>query len=258
MVFKIREYQHIMEGTLREGKIRNEDGFTDTRATLRGEHHSHSVDKLNQPRRHQVQFLDQSKLLLHTSGKPEIEKARIMTGLMLLELTIIADSYGENIFDAIAKDLKAGKETDKSKSYQRSTYFRCLMVNIGLKPENSLDYEDWLLLMSKANYFISSYVYVEGKSLNGFKRNHEFSAIQELNIPAYLHRCTTVRAEAEQRIIVRNELKQAQELRKEADELSEKSGNTSWWGGLTLWSAPAVSSANEQQEHKPSSFLPSQ
>lgn len=246
MVFKVREYQHIMDGTTREDSTRNEDGFTDTRATLRGEHRAESVDKLRQPRRHQVQFIDQSKLLLHSAGKTQPEKARIMTGLMLLELAIIADSYGENIFDVIAKDLKATKPSEKSKSYQGSTYFRCLLVNIGLKPDNPLDYEDYRLLIGKAKNFIASHVYVEGASLNGFKEEHEFSKIEELSIPIYLHMCTTVSTEAEHRIITRNELKQAEELRK-AEELSKKSGASTSWG-FRLWSSPAPAAESEKRE----------
>ena len=246
MVFKVREYQHIMDGTTREDSTRNEDGFTDTRATLRGEHRAESVDKLRQPRRHQVQFIDQSKLLLHSAGKTQPEKARIMTGLMLLELAIIADSYGENIFDVIAKDLKATKPSEKSKSYQGSTYFRCLLVNIGLKPDNPLDYEDYRLLIGKAKNFIASHVYVEGASLNGFKEEHEFSKIEELSIPIYLHMCTTFSTEAEHRIITRNELKQAEELRK-AEELSKKSGASTSWG-FRLWSSPAPAAESEKRE----------
>jgi hypothetical protein len=269
MSFTFRLYKDIMDGTKKINDTRNEDGFEDTRATLRGEHHAESVDKLRQPRRHQVQFIDKAKEILHLSNKEDVTKARIMTGLMLLERAIIAKSYGENIFDITEQDLNATKSSEQSKTYRRSTYYRCLGINIGLTPENRLELEDFRHLLSKARSFITAQVYPNGLSSNGFNREHPFFAIPELKIPEYINMCTSLISEAEYRIVDRNEERLSAEIRKEIEdelrrkeelqraaeeELRQKSGgSTSWFGGFGIWGStttpiPTVQNSGEISE----------
>lgn len=245
MTFKVREYKEIMEGT------GHEDGFTDTKATLRGQHKAEVTAKLHQPRRHQVQFIDKAKELLDSSNKGALEKSQIITGLILLERAVIAGTYGETIFDATEKG-------EASKAYQGSTYFRCLGINIGLTlnkkvEENKLDYEDYRTLIYKTEGFIASHVYVEGVSAKGFKREHDFSGIEELNISMYLKMCASVAGSAKQKIVERNLAKQNKELRQEAEEtLHKKTAETSsWFGGFaSLWSSPIPKDKPKELENE--------
>lgn len=238
MVFYIRAYKDIMEGTATLEGIRNEDGFEDTKATLRGAHHTKTIDTLRQPRRHQVQFIEKTRELLHRSNLTELNKARVMTGLMLLERAIIAKSYNENIFEATTQDLKATKNSEHSSTYKGSLYFRCLAINIGLDSKNPLEYEDYPFFLRKAKLFIESHVYQNRRSRDGFIKEHPFSSlvIPGLDISVYLDMCISISAEAEHLIIERNKQRQAEELRKE--ELCKKTDTTSWFGGLAaLWSS---------------------
>jgi hypothetical protein len=185
---------------------------------------------------------------------PDHNKAAIMMGLMLLERAIIAKSYNENIFEITTQDLKATKHSEHSNTYRGSLYFRCLALNMGLEPKNTLDYEDYQFFLKKAKLFIESHAYHNGSSKEGFKKEHPFSesVIPELDLCAYLDTCISVSAEAGHRIIERNQQKQAEELRKEPKKVLKKPENTSWFGGLTaLWfSAPSDTAVITQDSTK--------
>jgi hypothetical protein len=264
MSFTLRPYKDIMLGTRRPDETRNEDGFEDTRASLRGKYAVESVNELPLNRRHQVQFIEKASEILHFANKNDITKAGVITGLMLLERAAIAIVNGENIFDITEQDLRATSASQKSRSH-RSLYFRCLGKNLGITRENFMELEDYQEYLFKARQFLRGQVYNDGNSSRGFNRNHPFAKIEGLDIQAYLKLCANLIAETDNRIVDRNAALQAEELRKEtADELQQKEGelqrtveelrkksasnnsnNSSWLGGLTnfsIWSsAPPAS-----------------
>jgi hypothetical protein len=206
--FVIRSYEEIVNGT---GK---EDGFTDTKATLRGEHKAETSAGLPQPRRHQIQFIETSLPLL---APMRAKKARVLTSLMLIELCIMAATYGESIFDALKVDSKTRKGSLLGTG---ATYFRSLLINIGVSEQNKLEPEDIKSLLRTAEDFIESMVYVDGDSAKGFKykdeknakEGHPFAEIEGLDISQFLKTCSDVIHESNTKIIVRNSLQYSQNL----------------------------------------------
>lgn len=223
MGFNLRAYREIIKGT---GK---DDGFKDTKATLRGEHKAASTAVIDQPRRHQIQFSDKTNEILRKLDIDDGERARIITAIFLLEFAVIAASpnFKENIFQAL--DPKS-KTREGSIIFNASTYAESLLINIGYTEENKLEAEDIYSLIATARNFIGANVYVAGNSANGYKYEkdeepgHEFSSIEQLNVSDLLLRCSIVMHDADKRIIKRNDEKLAKDLHDEklAQERQEK------------------------------------
>lgn len=209
MVFKYRPYEDIMKGTANEAEISNEDGFKDTRSSLRGKHDKEASVELHQPRRHQVQWIERSNE--HLQGDDET-KAETITALMFLQMCEIATGYKESIFDAV-KENSATRHGGLFNG-SGSIYFRGLQKNIGISAKNSIDEEDVLKMLANAQAFIEKHFYVDGDSRQGVrfkddrKQNtddHIFKDIEGLNIFYYLGILHQVQFEARNRINKRNE-----------------------------------------------------
>ncbi|MBA2656980.1 MAG: hypothetical protein H0U70_08365 [Tatlockia sp.] len=181
MVFIVRSFDQIMQGT------GNQDGFDTALSTLKAKHIGEKVGiALPQPRRYQVHLIEKTALLL----ADDVNRDRILTGMILIELCLIAKSYSESIFDAIKS---------QSKSNYRSSYFPCLCKAIGISANNLPEFEDMERLLGEANEFVNSQIYIDEDPNNGIlydeilgKANHSFAEIEGLDIFNLLTVCTDV------------------------------------------------------------------
>lgn len=131
-------------------------------------HHVASVNALSQPRKHQILFLQKTIELLNHSND-EVNKAKILTGMMLLTNLVIEKSYSNSMFSATAK----------------STLHRLLSINIGVSEANTIQHEDKFVFIDSAIKFITKQIFNDGLMQQGLLQNHPFSNITELKLEEY-------------------------------------------------------------------------
>jgi hypothetical protein len=219
--FKIRPFAEIINGTVKEdGYIQNQDGFNQAKGILSGEHHKEVTDELEQPRRHQVQFIEKSvELMSYDLISNERDKAKTLTSLMLLVMCVIGRTYSPSILKATSAEniyqaLEENSATRNGNLGKGSTYFRSLIKNIGYSENNKLELEDVIELLSTAKGFIESQIYVDGDSAKGLIMGHPYADIEQLDIIAYLKTALTEIYESEFKKLDRNcvQLKQNVEV----------------------------------------------
>ena len=209
MVFQLRAMNQIKEGSKRE------DGFNDTIRIMAGHHGKDLIQSLDQPRRHQMQFLDTA------IGLDSVD-AKIFTGLSLIVIAETAKTYGEKLSQTLRKNSKTrhgGMACNPSVLVQR------LVIDIGMvqldenkkpiKEENKFDPEDIISLIDAAVEFIGNEVYINKDSRAGYKTQHSFSHIEELNISGYLRIAAEIRSQATNELIDRNDKKLGSDLKEE-------------------------------------------
>ncbi|CDZ76883.1 hypothetical protein BN59_01162 [Legionella massiliensis] len=202
MKFKVRPYEEVV------GSNVTEDGFKDIIATLRGKHDAVVVNELNQPRRHQVQLIQKTQDLIVEHENRD----NIITAMLLLEMCIIAKSYGESIFDAVKPNSATINGSYMLES--GSNYFRGMLRVIGVTEDNPLEPEDVEELLTIARKFITYNICVNGDSAQGFKykdetqkgkeEDHPFAEIAALDITEYSRTCVDVIHESAIKAITRN------------------------------------------------------
>ncbi len=206
MKFVLRTFDEILKGTTsNDGLIHNQDGFNNTKDKLSGKHNKKKTDILDQPRRHQVQFVEKSIVLTAT----EEDKAKILTSLILLLMCVIGRSYSpsilkltdsENIYQALGEN----SATRKGYLGTGSCYFNSLMVNIGYSETNQFEPEDIVELLKIAKNFIESKIYTDGDSRKGAILDHPYAEIEQLDIFSYLTTAVLEIYESDVKIIERN------------------------------------------------------
>ncbi|MBA3535427.1 MAG: hypothetical protein H0T84_02275 [Tatlockia sp.] len=219
--FKIRPFEEIINGTVKEdGYIQNQDGFNQAKGILSGEHHKEVTDELEQPRRHQVQFIEKSvELMSFDLMSNEKDKAKTLTSLMVLVMCVIGRTYSPGILKATSAEniyqaLDENSATRNGNLGKGSTYFRSLLKSIGYSEKNKLEPEDIIELLTTAKGFIESQIYVDGDSAKGLIIDHPYADIAQLDIIAYLKTAITELYESELKILDRNsdQLKQNKEV----------------------------------------------
>ncbi|MBA2709389.1 MAG: hypothetical protein H0U57_02165 [Tatlockia sp.] len=214
MKFKLRSFEEIVKGTSKDnGYINNQDGFNNTKDKLSGKHNTENTSALKQPRKSQVEFVEQCVEFMATVD----EKSLIITSLILLQMCVIGRSYSpsllkltesENIFQA----LEENSATRKGNLGSGSSYFNSLLINIGYSETNKLELEDVVELLTLAKGFIESKIYIDGDSSKGTIIDHPYSKIEQLDITLYLKTATTEIYESNIKIIDRNHLNHLSDL----------------------------------------------
>lgn len=150
--------------------------FAEQVVALRGKHSASSIDKFHQPRRYQVQFLTSAIALLDGSEKlKEGEKARILSGLMIIIKKEISDSYEQSYFRWFSSE-------------DNSLFKTSLDTMIGVSVENILDPNSEARMVNQAMKFVTSSIFPAGDSTQKLIKDHPFFKIDGFKARAFCHR----------------------------------------------------------------------
>lgn len=159
------------------------DFTTKLREVVLRRHEVGSVEKLPEPRRQQVQFLEVVIDLLKLykpegpPEAPELLKAKILTGIMLI------------LCDEISHDYKYTDPTN-------STLFTVLKEVMNLSGENPMDNLTERRLMEVAEKFLVNAIYIEGKLGKDLRPDHPFTKIQGFNLLDFYSRLLKIKYDA--------------------------------------------------------------
>jgi len=159
-----------------------DDFATKLREVVLRRHDVTTVDKLPQPRRQQVQFLE--AVIEQLTGYnpeipdgPEVLKAKVLTGIMLVSC------------DEISKDYKYTDPTN-------STLFTVLKEVMNLTEDNPMDHLTNRRLMEVAEKFLVHNIYIEGKLGKELRPDHAFAKIEGFDLGDFYSRLQRIKYDA--------------------------------------------------------------
>ena len=141
------------------------------------------VEDLEEPRRHQVLFLEKCIVLLEEykpKDKPDdiALKAKILTGCMYV------------IYDEIKSTYRL---TDP---LLHSGLYGGLQVTMGITLSNTLDWLSQRSILDLLDQFMIHYIHVDGKLRNDLRTNHPFANISNFDLNSFSERVIDLRADA--------------------------------------------------------------
>lgn len=153
--------------------------FDEQVIALRGKHSAPSVDKLPQPRRYQVQTIQAAIHQLDVSTLKPAERARALSGLMLIFENEIRFSYNSLTPEWMKKCL----------------FGPALKEVIGISEKNILDNNSAANMTSEALKLIAKLVFKDGDTTQPLLEKHPFSAIEGFDLVAIWKRGVNMQAD---------------------------------------------------------------
>lgn len=159
--------------------------FDEQVIALRGKHSAPSVDKLPQPRRYQVQTIQAAIQQLDVSTLTGAERARALSGLMLIFENEIRYSYNSLTPEWMKKCL----------------FGPALKEVIGISEKNILDSNSAANITSEALKLIAKMVFENGDTTKPLLEKHPFSAIEGFNLSDIWNRGVTMQADYRKQVM---------------------------------------------------------
>lgn len=193
---------------------------------FRGHHKVTTVDKLKEPRRGQVQFLNEVITQLDSSSKDVNEKARILTGIMLMIRAQIAGTYSW-------------------RSPSNSFLAESLVKIVGITDENAMDKNSEARLVNAAQKFYASKLYENGDTTHPLLEENCFSHIKGFDQGAFWKLGVSMEAQAQDAVFIESDAARAKVIADRAAAEAKVSG-----GGFFSRFNPFGGSSSANAEEK--------
>lgn len=195
---------------------------------LRGKHNAPSQDKLSQPRKHQVEVLAAAVAQLEVSTLSIEERAKVLSGMMLIFRKTIKDTY-------------------IIRSPENSIFYGALGDMIGISKDNVLDSNTASLMLGEAMKFVASHVFRDGNTTKPLREVHLFSKIDQFDFQAFWDKGVDMQAAYRKQVCAESKVAMEYEVeaRKEAalkEEAERRGPQTSYLGsfvGMLFSTKPA-------------------